>query len=87
MLCSQGIVRTLRQSDSQLFSGWAHHPAVNDDSVLSTLDRLADKAAQLLKVVLLLNITSSNTLSCRKTKTLERTMCLCSQDVVQVVVL
>ncbi|XP_064391978.1 glucokinase regulatory protein-like [Halichondria panicea] len=44
-----GIVRTLRQSDGQLFSGWGPYPSINDRQVLSTLDKLADKAAQLLK--------------------------------------
>ncbi len=49
-LCVQGIVRTLRQSDGQLFSGWGPYPSINDTPVLSALDKLADKAAQLLKV-------------------------------------
>ena len=50
----QGIVRTLRQSDAQLFAGWGAHPSVCDTIMLDKIDRLADKTATLLKVVYLL---------------------------------
>ena len=46
----QGIVRLLRQSDAQLFAGWAAHPSINDVKILETIDCLANKAAMLLQV-------------------------------------
>lgn len=48
----QGIVRTLRQSDAQLFAGWGSHPSIGDTTMLEKIDRLANKAAALLKVLL-----------------------------------
>ena len=48
----QGIVRTLRQSDAQLFAGWGSHPSIGDAAMLEKIDRLANKAAALLKVLL-----------------------------------
>ena len=47
----KGIVRTLRQSDAQLFAGWGSHPSIGDAAMLEKIDRLANKAATLLKVV------------------------------------
>ena len=46
----QGIVRTLRQSDAQLFAGWGSYPSISDTVMLEKIDCLADKAATLLKV-------------------------------------
>ena len=50
VLSPQGIVRTLRQSDAQLFAGWGSHPSIADTEILAKIGRLADKAATLLKV-------------------------------------
>ena len=47
----KGIVRTLRQSDAQLFAGWGSHPSISDAAMLEKIDHLANKAATLLKVV------------------------------------
>lgn len=49
-LLMQGIVRLLRQSDAQLFSGWGPHGCINDSDVLAKLDKCAEKAATLLRV-------------------------------------
>ena len=43
------IVRTLRQCDSQIFSGWKHFPSVYDEEVIITMDRIAQKATEMLK--------------------------------------
>ena len=50
----KGIVRTLCQSDAQLFAGWGSHACVGDAAVLEKIDKLANKTATLLKVFLLL---------------------------------
>jgi hypothetical protein len=44
-------VRTLRQSDAQLFAGWGSHPSIGDTAMLEKIDRLANKAAARLKVI------------------------------------
>lgn len=44
-------MRTLRQSDAQLFAGWGSHPSIIDAAMLEKIDLLANKAATLLKVV------------------------------------
>ena len=46
----KGIVRTLRQSDAQLFAGWGSYPSISDTVMLEKIDCLANKAAKLLKV-------------------------------------
>lgn len=40
----------LRQSDSQLFSGWRDYESVYDTRILQKVDFLADCAASLIKV-------------------------------------
>jgi N-acetylmuramic acid 6-phosphate (MurNAc-6-P) etherase len=44
-----GIVRMLRQSDSQVFSGWGGLPGINDEEVLSVLDAIVNVTAEALK--------------------------------------
>lgn len=43
------IARTLRQCDSQIFSGWKHFPSVYDEEVITAMDRIAEEAAEMLK--------------------------------------
>ena len=58
----QGIVRTLRQSDAQLFAGWGSYPSISDTAMLEKVDRLASKAATLLKVAAISLIRINNRL-------------------------
>lgn len=43
------IVRTLRQCDSQIFSGWKHFPNIYDEEVITAMDRITQKATEMLK--------------------------------------
>ena len=43
------IVRTLRQCDSQIFSGWKHFPSIYDEEVITVMNRIAQKATEMLK--------------------------------------
>ncbi|GAB4324165.1 MAG: hypothetical protein Kow0059_19670 [Candidatus Sumerlaeia bacterium] len=44
-----GIVRLLRQTDSQIFNGWREYAGLYDDDVLETLERLIGVLAAALK--------------------------------------
>ena len=43
------IVRTLRQCDSQIFSGWKHFPSIYDEEVITAMDKISQKATEMLK--------------------------------------
>ena len=43
------IARTLRQCDAQIFSGWKHFPSIFDEEAINAMDKVADKAAQILE--------------------------------------
>src|ERR1700681_2558051 len=42
------IVRMLRQTDAQIFSGYLGYPGLFDDETITTIARLAKRAAQTL---------------------------------------
>lgn len=44
-----GIVRMLRQSDAQVFAGWGGLPGINDEEVLSVLNKIIGVSSQALK--------------------------------------
>ena len=43
------IARTLRQCSSQIFSGWKHFPSIYDEEALAAMDKIAEKAAEMLQ--------------------------------------
>lgn len=43
------IAKTLRQCDSQIFSGWKHFPSIYDEEAITAMDRIAEKAAEMLQ--------------------------------------
>lgn len=45
------ITKTLRQCDSQIFSGWKHFPSIYDEEAITAMDRIAEKAAEMLQGV------------------------------------
>lgn len=50
------ILRILRQSDAQLFSGWRHHPCIYDTQILHSIDLLVEKT----KLMLIRHINTDN---------------------------
>lgn len=42
------IVRTLRHCDSQIFSGWKHFPSIYDEETISAMEKIAEKAVEVL---------------------------------------
>ena len=43
------IVRTLRQCDSQIFSGWKHFTSIYDSEAVSAMEKIAENAAEMLQ--------------------------------------
>lgn len=43
------ITKTLRQCDSQIFSGWKNSPSIYDKEAITAMDRIAEKAAEMLQ--------------------------------------
>lgn len=46
---STGIIRILRQCDSQIFSGWRSHPCIYDNETIEPLEKLTKYITQVLK--------------------------------------
>lgn len=43
------ITKTLGQCDSQIFSGWKHFPSIYNEKSITAMDRIAEKAAEMLQ--------------------------------------
>ena len=43
------IVRTLRQCDSQIFSGWKHFTSIYDSEAVSAMEKIAETAVEILQ--------------------------------------
>ena len=43
------IVRTLRQCDSQIFSGWENFPNIYDEETILAMEQIAEEAAEVLR--------------------------------------
>jgi hypothetical protein len=46
----RGMLRLLRQTDSQVFKGWSTFPGIEDNEVLSVMQNVADVAANIITV-------------------------------------
>ncbi len=50
LMDSTGICRLFRQTDSQMFNGWRHYPALYDDEILKKMETCIKQMAKILKV-------------------------------------